>query len=67
MYNASVYSLASGEIEFTGDLQGESRTEKSYEWLKDVLTLLPMHPINRIKELLPHNWKSLQALTLNSS
>ncbi|MEI6949917.1 IS66 family transposase [Paraflavisolibacter sp. H34] len=32
-----------------------------YEWLKDVLTRLPMHPINRIKELLPHNWKPLQA------
>ena len=29
-------------------------------WLTDVLTRLPMHPINQIKELLPHNWKSLQ-------
>lgn len=28
-----------------------------WEWLKDVLTRLPDHPINRIKELLPHNWK----------
>lgn len=31
-----------------------------YAWLKDVLTRLPMHPINKIKELLPHNWKPLQ-------
>lgn len=28
-----------------------------WEWLKDVLTRLPDHPINKIKELLPHNWK----------
>jgi hypothetical protein len=28
-----------------------------WEWLKDVLTRLPEHPINKIKELLPHNWK----------
>jgi IS66 C-terminal element len=26
-------------------------------WLKDILTILPSHPINRIKELLPYNWK----------
>ena len=31
-----------------------------WEWLKDVLTRLPDHPINKIKELLPHNWKPLQ-------
>ncbi len=31
-----------------------------YLWLKDILTRLPMHPINKIKELLPHNWKPLQ-------
>ena len=30
-----------------------------WEWLKDVLTRLPDHPINKIKELLPHNWKPL--------
>ncbi|MDQ6815702.1 MAG: IS66 family transposase [Bacteroidota bacterium] len=30
-----------------------------WEWLKDVLTRLPDHPINQIKELLPHNWKPL--------
>jgi transposase len=29
-------------------------------WLTDVLTRLPMHPINKIKELLPHNWKPMQ-------
>jgi len=28
-----------------------------WEWLKDVLTRLPDHPINQIKDLLPHNWK----------
>ena len=32
-------------------------------WLKDVLTRLPMHPINKIKELLPHNWKPKQVTT----
>lgn len=35
-----------------------------WEWLKDVLTRLPDHPINKIKELLPHNWtgKTIPAL-----
>jgi transposase len=28
-----------------------------WEWLKDVLIRLPDHRINKIKELLPHNWK----------
>ena len=27
------------------------------EWLSEVLTKLPTHPINRIKDLLPHNWE----------
>ena len=27
------------------------------EWLKEVLRIIPAHPINRIKELLPQNWK----------
>ena len=31
-----------------------------WEWLTDILTRLPDHPINRIKELLPHNWKPQQ-------
>lgn len=26
-------------------------------WLKEVLRIIPTHPINRIKDLLPHNWK----------
>ena len=30
-----------------------------WEWLKDILARLPDHPINRIKELLPQNWKPL--------
>ncbi|MBK7879529.1 MAG: transposase domain-containing protein [Saprospiraceae bacterium] len=32
----------------------------SHEWLKDILSRIKNHPINRIAELLPHNWKSLQ-------
>ena len=28
-----------------------------YEYLKDLLTRLPDHPINRVYELLPVNWK----------
>lgn len=31
-----------------------------YQWLKNVLTRLPMHPINQIKDLLPHHWKATQ-------
>lgn len=27
-----------------------------YDWLKDVFTRLPTHPINKIAELLPHRW-----------
>jgi transposase len=38
-----------------------------YEWLKDVLTRLPMHPINRVKELLPHHWKILHTTISNST
>ena len=38
-----------------------------YEWLKDVLTRLPMHPINKIKELLPHHWKPAQVPASNSN
>ncbi len=26
-------------------------------WLKEVLRTIPVHPINKIKDLLPHNWK----------
>jgi transposase len=28
-----------------------------YEWLKDIYTRIPTHPINKIKELLPSVWK----------
>jgi transposase len=31
-----------------------------YDWLKDILVILPSHPINRIKELLPYNWKNTE-------
>lgn len=30
-----------------------------YDWLKDVLTRIAAHPISKIAELLPHNWKIL--------
>jgi len=32
-----------------------------FSWLKDVLTRISRHPISRIAELLPHNWKPSQA------
>jgi len=28
-------------------------------WLRDVLQRIPIHPINKIEQLLPHNWKPL--------
>jgi hypothetical protein len=31
-----------------------------YTWLRDVLTQIPGHPINKIKELLPRNWAAAQ-------
>jgi transposase len=31
-----------------------------FDWLKDVLERIPSHPINKIKELLPHKWSPLQ-------
>jgi transposase len=30
-----------------------------YDWLKDVLIRIAVHPISKIAELLPHNWKIL--------
>jgi transposase len=32
-----------------------------YAWFKDVLSRIAAHPINRLAELLPHNWKPTQA------
>ena len=32
-----------------------------FAWFKDVLARIPSHSINRIAELLPHNWASAQA------
>jgi transposase len=32
-----------------------------FAWFKDVLARIPNHPINRITELLPHNWASAHA------
>jgi len=32
-----------------------------YEWLKDVLDKINSWPINRVHELLPHNWKATKA------
>jgi hypothetical protein len=31
-----------------------------YEWLKDIYTRIPTHPINKINELLPTVWKQLK-------
>jgi len=31
-----------------------------YQWLKDVYTRIPTHPINRINEFLPAVWKQLR-------
>lgn len=30
-----------------------------FSWLKNVLGIIPSHPINRIQELLPYDWKAL--------
>ena len=29
-----------------------------FDWLKNVLEIIPAHPINKIQELLPYHWKS---------
>jgi hypothetical protein len=30
-----------------------------YDWLKDVIETINEHPVNKISELLPHNWKRI--------
>ncbi len=35
-----------------------------YEWLKDVLERINDHPINKISDLLPYNWKKNQAANI---
>jgi len=32
-----------------------------FAWFKDVLTRIAAHPVNRLADLLPHNWVSAQA------
>jgi transposase len=32
-----------------------------FAWFKDVLSRIAVHPINRLTELLPHNWAVAQA------
>jgi hypothetical protein len=29
-----------------------------FAWFRDVLTRLATHPVTRLAELLPHNWKT---------
>jgi transposase len=38
-----------------------------YDWLKDVIEKINDHPINKVSELLPHNWKLTTAEQLTAS
>ncbi|WP_110055822.1 transposase domain-containing protein [Chitinophaga sp. S165] len=33
-------------------------TVNPYEWLEDIISRINDHSVNRLSELLPHNWKS---------
>jgi hypothetical protein len=35
-----------------------------FDWIKNVLEIIPAHPINKIQDLLPYNWKPIQYLNL---
>jgi len=59
---------------FAGSHEGASRAAMLYsflgtckmhsvnpfEWLRDILSRIPVHPVNRLPELLPHRWKAAQ-------
>ena len=36
------------------------------EWLTDVITRLPSYPVNRVEELLPHQWKPAPSPWINN-
>ena len=48
--NAMLYSLMG-----TYKLHGVN----PFDWLKNVLEIIPAHPINKVKELLAYYWKSI--------
>jgi hypothetical protein len=35
-----------------------------YEWLNDVIGRINSHPMSRLHELLPHNWKQSHPETI---